>query len=263
MSFVSVAGNALHYRREGKLDGVPIVFVNSLGCDMGIWDDVIPSLADRFLIIRYDKRGHGLSASPPGPKISDHAEDLAGLLTQLRLNTAIVVGISVGGMIAMSFAAQYPDRVRLLVLADTGLTIGAPETWNERINAIRQNGIESVADAVLGRWFTPDFVRDRPADYQGYRIMLTRIPAGGYTATCAAIRDANLTENARAIQARALVLGGEEDVVTPPATLKEVAGTLPHARMEVIEAAAHLPCIEQPGMMAASIDRFLQENGYA
>lgn len=262
MSFVSVAGNTLHYRREGKRDGVPIVFVNSLGCDLGIWDDVIPSLSDRFLIIRYDKRGHGQSDSPPGPKISDHAEDLAGLLTQLRVSTAVVVGISVGGMIAMSFAAQYPDRVRLLVLADTGLTIGAAETWNQRIAAISAGGMESVADAVLGRWFTPDFLRDRPADYHGYRNMLTRIPAGGYIATCEAIRDANLTEKARTIQARALVIGGEEDVVTTPATLKDVTGALPHARMELVEAAAHLPCIEQPGMMAAAIDRFLQENGY-
>jgi 3-oxoadipate enol-lactonase len=195
--------------------------------------------------------------------ISDHAEDLAGLLAQLKINTAIVIGISVGGMIAQSFAAQYPDKVRLLVLCDTGLTIGTPEGWNERIAAIKEGGMVSMADAILQRWFAPDFARMRPADYRGYMNMLVRMPVEGYIATCEAIRDANLVENARKVEARALVLGGDLDVATPPDVLGELAATLPHARIELISGAAHLPCIEQPGIMAANIDWFLQENGYA
>lgn len=263
MSFANVGGNTLHYHVEGKQDGVALVFINSLGCDLCIWDDIVPAFQDRFRIVRYDKRGHGLSDTPPGPMISDHAEDLVGLFAHLRLTTAVVVGISVGGLIAQSFAAQYPDKVRLLVLCDTGTHIGTPDGWNQRIAAIRQGGMASMADTIIQRWFAPDFARLRPADYHGYLNMLIRMPADGYTATCAAIRDANLTENARSVQARALVIGGDQDLATPPDALRELAGVLPHARTEIITGAAHLPCIEQPGMLAANIDWFLQENGYA
>ncbi len=263
MSFINANGHAVYYRREGKHDGVPLVFINSLGCDIRIWDDVIPTFLDRFQVIRYDKRGHGLSDTPPGPMISDHAEDLEGLFTQLKINTAIVIGISVGGMIAQSFAAQYPDKVRLLVLCDTGIRIGTPAGWNERITAIREGGMASMADAILQRWFAPDFARMRPADYRGYMNMLLRMPVDGYIATCAAIRDADMTENAKKVQARALVIGGDQDLSTPPDVLGELAATLPHARIEMISGAAHLPCIEQPGALAANIDWFLQENGYA
>lgn len=262
MSFINANGHAVYYRREGKLDGIPLVFINSLGCDIRIWDDVVPTFVNRFQVIRYDKRGHGLSDTPPGPMISDHAEDLAGLFAQLKINTAVIIGISVGGMIAQSFAAQYPDKVRLLVLCDTGLTIGTPEGWNQRIAGVRTGGMVSMADTILQRWFVPDFARMRPADYRGYLNMLIRMPVDGYIATCEAIRDANLTENARKIEARTLVMGGDQDVATPPDLLGELAATLAHARIEMIPGAAHLPCIEQPGGMAANIDWFLQENGY-
>lgn len=263
MSFVNANGHALYCRVEGRRDGIPLVFINSLGCDLRIWDEVIPTFQDRFQIVRYDKRGHGASDSPPGPKIGDHADDLLGLLDQLKINTAVIIGISVGGMIAQRFAAQHPERVRLLVLCDTGLTIGTPEGWNSRIAGIREGGMAAMADAIIQRWVMPDFARMRPADYRGYLNMLLRMPVDGYIATCEAIRDANLTENARKIQARTLVIGGEQDQSTPPDVLKGLAGALTHARLELIGGAAHLPCIEQPGIMAANIDWFLQENGYA
>ena len=263
MAFINVNGHALYCRGEGRRDGVPLVFVNSLGCDTRIWDEVVPAFLDRFQVVRYDKRGHGSSDSPPGPMISDHAEDLAGLLNQLRINTAVVVGISVGGMIAQSFAAQYPDRVRLLVLCDTGMTIGTAESWNSRIASVQEHGLAGMADSIISRWFAADFARMRPADYRGYVNMLARMPADGYIATCQAIRDANLTENARKIEARTLVIGGDQDVATPPDLLRALAETVPQARLELIAGAAHLPCIEQPGSMAATVDWFLQENGYA
>lgn len=263
MSFINSNGHALYCRVEGRRDGIPLVFINSLGCDIRIWDDVIPTFLDRYLVVRYDKRGHGSSDSPPGPMISDHAEDLAGLFSQLKINTAVVIGISVGGMIAQSFAAQYPDLVRLLVLCDTGMTIGTAESWNSRIAGIREKGMAGMADTILQRWFMPDFARMHPADYHGYWNMLGRMPVDGYTAACEAIRDANLTENARKIQARTLVVGGDQDLATPPDLMRFLAETVPQARLELIAGAAHLPCIEQPGSMAATIDWFLQENGYA
>jgi 3-oxoadipate enol-lactonase len=261
IQFVTIDGITLHYSVEGVPDRVPLVFINSLGTDFRIWDNVIPHFADRFRIIRYDKRGHGLSDCPPGPySIRDHSDDLASLLDYLQVNEAIVVGISVGGLIALDYAINHPQQVKGLVLSDTGAKLGTAEYWNERIEAVRTHGLDHLAEPILTRWFAPIFLEQRPAEYQGYSNMLTRTPADGYNGTCAALGAADLREPARTITAQALVLCGAEDLATPPEVGRELAQTLPNARFERIAQAGHLPCIEQPDVMAGKIDQFLREH---
>lgn len=263
MKFVGVDGVTLQFTREGLSEGVPLVFINSLGTDLRIWDDLVEHFSDRFTIVRYDKRGHGLSDCPPGPyTIRDHADDLAGLLTHLDIEEVILVGISVGGMVALDFAAHRPERVRALVLSDTAAVIGSAELWNERVAALRENGIAFLSEAILARWFVSEFETRRPADYRGYANMLERTPLEGYMATCEAIRDADLTQAARTIEARALVLGGEKDLATPPDLVRGMADTLVDAHFELIPQAAHLTCIEQPEIMAGRMSDFFQEHGY-
>jgi 3-oxoadipate enol-lactonase len=258
MDFATVNGVTLHYTREGVPHGFPLVFINSLGTDLRIWDGMVPHFAGRYSVIRYDKRGHGLSDCPPAPySIRDHAADLAGLLDQLDVAQAILVGISVGGMIALDFAAAWPERVQSLVLSDTAVKIGTAVLWNERITTLRQQGMVSLHDAILACWFAPSFADYNPAAYRGYANMLTRMPVTGYTATCEAIRDADLTEAARAITAPTLVLCGAADLATPPDLVRGLCEHMPHAVYREIPNAAHLPCIEQPGVMAAHIAQFL------
>lgn len=263
MRFTSIGEITLHHRLEGSPGGVPLVFINSLGTDLRIWDQVAPRFTERFCLIRYDKRGHGLSDCPPGPyTIRDHMNDLSGLLEVLQIKEAIFIGVSVGGMIALDYASCHPDRVKALVLCDTATKIGSAEGWNERIEAIRQGGMVPIGKTILERWFTPEFLERRPADCQGYFNLLTRTPAEGYIATCEAIREADLSEAVGHITAPALVVGGAEDLATPPQLVSELAEMLPQARFELIEQAGHLPSIEQPEALAAKIHQFLQENGY-
>lgn len=263
MRFATIGEITLHHRLEGSPEGVPLVFINSLGTDLRIWDQVVARFADRFLIIRYDKRGHGLSDCPPGPyTLRDHTNDLTGLLEVLQVKEAVVIGVSVGGMIALDYAACHPDRVKALVLCDTATTIGSAEGWNERIEAIREKGMALVGKTILPRWFAAEFLRQQPAEGQGYYNMLTRTPAEGYIATCEAIREADLSERVGRVTAPALVVGGAEDLVTPPQRVRELAERLPQARFELIKQAGHLPSIEQPEVLAAKIHQFLQENGY-
>ena len=125
LTFATISGVTLHYTLDGLPAGVPLVFLNSLGTDLRIWDRVIPHLANRYRLIRYDKRGHGLSDSPPGPyTIRSHADDLAGLLAYLQVDEVILLGVSVGGMIAVDYAASRPQQVKALVLcgAEDGAT---------------------------------------------------------------------------------------------------------------------------------------------
>jgi len=260
MKFATVGQVTLHYSREGSNTGVPLVFINSLGTDLRIWDQLISSFSGRLPIIRYDKRGHGLSDCPPGPySIGDLSNDLINLLAYLEIDQIVLVGISVGGMIALDLAIRQPERIQALVLSDTAAKIGTTAYWKERIDAIQARGMDSMAEVILSRWFVPEFSAQRPADYQGYRNMLTRMPVAGYSGTCAAIRDADLRAAVGTIQVKTLVLCGAEDSATSPELVRGLADALPDGRFEVIEKAGHLPCVEQPEAMAAKIDRFLRE----
>jgi 3-oxoadipate enol-lactonase len=258
MKFATIEGITLHYNLEGTKDGVPIVFINSLGTDLRIWDEVVTHLSDRFRLLRFDQRGHGLSDAPQGPySLNNFTEDLAGLMAHLRIDKAVLVGNSVGGMVAMDFAVRYPQRVSALVLCDTAAKIGNSDYWHDRIKALRESGIAPLADVILSRWFSPAFAARRSADYRGYANMLIRAPLAGYIATCEAIRDADLRETVKTLTAKTLVLCGSEDKVTPPDIVREFAESLPRTRFELVAEAGHIPSIEQPQALATRIEDFL------
>lgn len=259
MHFITVNEQLLHFQDAGNPTGTALVFVNSLGTDLRIWDALVSHFAADYRIIRHDKRGHGLSGCPQPPyTIRQHADDLAGLLDELQIGKAILIGISVGGMIALDFAAQHPQRLEKLVLCDTAPKIGTPEMWNERIAALRAHGMAHLGAAILARWFAPAFAAAQPDAYGGYGNMLTRTPVDGYTGTCEAIRDADLWPQVGKIRAPTLVLCGAEDMATPPAQAQQLTAALPNANCTIIDGAAHLPCIEQPQVMAAAIAKFLK-----
>ena len=251
-------GLMTHFTLEGTGDGISLVFINALGTDLRIWDGVVPHLTDRHPVLRFDKRGHGLSDCPPAPySIHDFSTDLLGLLDQLKISQAIITGISVGGMIALDFAASWPKRVHSMVLCDTAPVIGTTDLWNDRIDRLRESGMQSMAEAILARWFAPTFKEKSPAAYQGYYNMLTRMPVDGYTGTCEAIRDADLREAAKTVEARTLILCGTEDVSTPPGLVQGLAELMPSAEFREIPGAGHSTCIEQPDAVAEQIKRFL------
>jgi 3-oxoadipate enol-lactonase len=261
--FAPIGDITLHYRHDGLSDGPPLLFVNSLGTDLRVWDQLTAAFAENFSIVRYDKRGHGLSDCLPGPySIRDFTNDLAGLLDYLNIEAALLIGISVGGMIALDFAAHHPQRVKALVLCDTAARIGTPAMWNERIETLQQHGMDYLGQTIVSRWFAPGFLEQHPLAHRGYYNMLVRTPVAGYIATCAAIRDADLRASLGTVTAKALVLCGADDVATPPDQVRELAAMLPDARFELIENAAHLPCIEQPDIMTTKIKQFFQEQSY-
>lgn len=238
------------------------MFSNSLGSDFRIWEGVAPAFLDRFRVILYDKRGHGLSDAPPSPySMDDHANDLLALLDALGVEKAALVGLSVGGMIAQRVAVKAPERVRALVLCGAATRIGTPEMWAERIGIVQASGIEAIAEHILERWFTASFRETRGADYAGWRNMLVRTPVQGYVGACASIRDADLTHDAAHIKVPTLCVVGEMDGSTPPDLVRNTAELIPGARFEVLENAAHIACIEQPAALASVILHHLEEAG--
>ena len=260
MQFASIHGVTLHHQLISASAGKPtLVFSNSLGTDLRIWRDVIVRLAGDFGILCYDKRGHGLSDLGKTPySLDDHVADLAGLLDLHGVGKALICGLSVGGMIAQGLQASRPDLVGGLILCDTAHKIGSHESWNARIRAVEAGGMEAIADTVLKGWFTPAF-RHTEA-FAGYRNMLCRQPEAGYIATCEAIRDADLTETARWIEAPTICIVGEADTSTPPALVADLARMSPRARFEMVSDAAHMVPVEQPGVLSEIIRAFATLN---
>ncbi|WFU91466.1 3-oxoadipate enol-lactonase (plasmid) [Rhizobium sp. CC1099] len=259
MQFARVNDVTIHYQIiGGPADKPVIVFANSLGTDFRIWRDVIVRLAGDFAIVLYDERGHGLSDVGQLPySIDDHASDLIGLLATLEVERAFICGLSVGGLIAQSLYQQRPDLVRGLILCDTAHKIGTAETWNARIEAVENNGIGSIVDAVMERWFTPAFRRPENPAYAGYCNMLARQNVEGYAATCGAIRDADFTKAAGKIAVPTICIVGDQDGSTPPDLVRSTAQLIPNARFETIRDAGHIPCVEQPEALTAVIRAFI------
>jgi 3-oxoadipate enol-lactonase len=262
MAFIRANGIVLHHQVLGQVDAPALVFNNSLGSDFRIWQEVAPTFADRFRVVLYDKRGHGLSDAPSRPyTMDDHTDDLLALLDHLKVESAALVGLSVGGMIAQRAAVRAPERVKALVLCCTAAKIGTPELWADRISAVESSGIEPIAENVLQRWFTPEFRETRKDEVSGWRNMLVRMPAHGYAGTCAAIRDADLTADAGRIAVPTLCVAGDQDGSTPADLVRGTANLIPGARFELIEGSGHIPCIEKPAVLTQLIEKHLQEAG--
>ena len=262
MNVTRANGVQLHFAVEGPADKPVIVFSNSLGTDFRMWDRLVARFAGRFRMVRYDKRGHGLSQATPRPyAMDDHVGDLIGLLDHLKLDRIILCGLSVGGLIAQGVAARQPERLSALILCDTAAKIGTPEMWGDRMAAIEKGGIEALADPIMERWLSADFRASKPEESLAWRNMLTRTTLDGYLGTCAAIRDADLTESTRQLKLPVLGIAGSEDGATPPDLVRGTIESIAGARFEIIEGAGHLPSIEKPEVMDALITGFLKENG--
>ena len=263
MAFINVAGTALHASMTGGAHLPVVAFANSLGADFRIWDEVAALLSQDFRLVFYDKRGHGLSDIGSEPvTIERHADDLEAVLAHFGVGRLALVGLSIGGLIAQRFAVRAPGRLAALVLCDTAAKIGNTENWNARIAAVRSGGLGSIADAVLETWFTPAYRVGSPQALQGWRNMLSRQPAPGYIASCAAIRDCDLSADAGKITAPALVVCGEHDRSTPPDLVRATAALIPGAKFALLVEASHIPCIEQPQALARLIQTHLKEAGH-
>lgn len=260
MDFVKVNQITLHYEQIGDSSKSALVFINSLGSDFRIWDEVVSHFIEQYRVVRFDKRGHGLSDSPPRPySLHDFSQDLLGLLDHLEIEKTVLVGMSVGGMIALDFTVHFPNRVTALVLCDTAAKIGTAVYWNERIANIEDKGMAQMTELILSRWFAPDFAQRQPTAYQGYTNLLRRTDVNGYLGTCAALGGADLREQVKVIQQPALVLCGAEDLATPPEVVAGLAAGLPNGRFQTILRAGHTPSVEQPEATAALIAQFLKE----
>jgi len=261
MKIATLDGINLHYRIDGNPNGKPVVFANSLGTDLRLWDAVLPQLPQENCYIRYDKRGHGLSQCTPAPySMGALVRDVEQLMDHLGVTDALFVGLSIGGMIAQGLAVKRLDLVRAMVLSNTAAKIGQPEMWQSRIDAVRKGGIASLSDAVMERWFGRDF--HATADMQLWKAMLERQPAEGYIGCSAAISGTDFYTPTSGLRLPTLGIAGSEDGSTPPDLVRETVDLIPGSKFELIRKAGHLPCVENPTEYARILGTFMKDIGH-
>jgi 3-oxoadipate enol-lactonase len=248
----------VHHEVTGPVDAPVVVLSNSLGTTLEMWDRQREALAG-YRVVRYDTRGHGRSPVPAGPStIADLGGDLVALLDRLEIERASLVGVSLGGMTALWVAAHHPHRVDRLAPCFTSAQLGPPEMWQERIALVRAEGTQALADATIGRWFTPAFREREPQVVAEIRAVLQSTPAEGYASCSHAIQAMDLRDDLELIVAPTLVIAGAHDPSTPPSHGALIAEGIHGADFTVLDDAAHLGNIEQAGAYNAALLGHLQ-----
>jgi 3-oxoadipate enol-lactonase len=256
--------SALHYSvREplsGKAPRHTVVLSHALGCDLSMWDGLANRLAVDKRVIAYDHRGHGSSDAPQGPyTMAELADDAARLLRELDTGPVVWVGLSMGGMVGQELALRHPTLVRALVLANTtsGYPDAARAVWEQRIGIVQEQGIEAIADAVMGRYFHDGYRADKAATVARFRRRLVATDAIGYAGCCNAVGQVDTAARLGQIAVPALVIAGELDQGTPVAMAQTLVDAIPGATLTVLNEASHLSAIEQPEAFNAAVIAFI------
>ncbi len=250
----------LNCSASGPEDAPVLLLGGSLGTTLAMWEPQVPALSAAHRVIRFEHRGHGGSPVPTGPyAIDDLGTDVLTMLDRLQLSRVSYCGLSIGGMVGQWLAINAPERIDKLILLCTAPYLPPASAWQERAAAVREAGSpEVVADAVVGRWFTPAFAQSHPDIVARYRATISGIDAEGYAGCCEAIAGMDLRGGLAGITAPTLVVAGRQDPSIPPEHSEALAAAIPGARIEILDPAAHLASVERAdavtGLIAGHLD---------
>ncbi|HVQ74517.1 MAG TPA: 3-oxoadipate enol-lactonase [Candidatus Binatia bacterium] len=257
---VSANGIEINYEIEGE--GPVVTMSHSLACNLGMWDEQVRALRNRYRVLRYDTRGHGQTEAPAGAYTLDQlAEDLRGLLGALKIDRTHFVGLSMGGMIGQTFALKHPGVFESLVLCDTTSRYPAQAAplWEERIKTVAAKGMEPMVAPTLERWFTAPFRARKPDMMERVGGMIRNTPVAGYIGCCQAIPKIDVTARLGEVRIPALVIVGEEDPGTPVEMARAIHAALPSAELAILRSASHLSNLEQPEEFTRVLGGFLDK----
>ncbi|HEY9279454.1 MAG TPA: alpha/beta fold hydrolase [Eoetvoesiella sp.] len=262
---VTVSKPALHYSLRAARNGKArktIVLSHALGCDLTMWDALANVLAADCDVVTYDHRGHGSSDAPATLyTMEELAEDAARLVRELDCGPVVWIGLSMGGMVGQELAIRHPSLVSALVIANS--TSAYPDAvrdvWQQRIDTVRDKGIEVIADAVMERYFHEHFRTERAAIVASYRRRLVTTDQDGYIGCCNAVGTVDTTARLAQVSAPTLVIAGALDQGAPVSMSETIVQHIPGAKLVVLEGASHLAVTEQLQTFTQAVIDFLSD----
>jgi 3-oxoadipate enol-lactonase len=232
---------------------------NSLGCTLQMWEPQMKALGQVFRVIRYDRRGHGKSGVPVGPySMERFGRDVLAILDDLNIEKVHWCGLSMGGMVGQWLGANAPERIGKIILANTACYYADPTNWNNRIKAVKEGGIATVADTVIASWLSADFREREPQITARMKAMLIASPVAGYLACCEALSTLDQRELLPRIKSPTLVIAGRHDTATPIAAGELIRSKIPGASLTILDA-AHISNVEQPHAFTDAVVGFLTQ----
>jgi 3-oxoadipate enol-lactonase len=250
-------GARIDYSVAGARSAPTLLFINSIATTRELWARQVSRLSRSFRVITYDARGHGFSQVTAGDyTIEQLGRDAFAILDDAGAESAHVCGISLGGITAMWMGVHVPRRITSLVLANTAARIGSAEMWTERMAFVKQQGMATLADLTMPRWFTDDFRAREPQTIEQFRVMVAACPKEGYLSCCAALRDEDLRDAIAGIRCPVLCIGGNADPATPPDALRFIHERIAGSRMLLLDA-AHLTNVEQDRAFTDAVAEFI------
>lgn len=247
---------------EGPADAPAVVFLHSLGSDSSMWRPQAEALVDEYRVVRVDTRGHGGSDAPPGEyTVEDLGRDVLEVADAEALDTFHLVGLSLGGLTALWLAIHHGQRLQSLTAANTAARVSDEAFWQARASAVRDQGLEGIRDAVVGRFFATGFADARPDWFAEAQRAFVGSDPDGYVGCCAALEAADLRDDVARIDVSTLVVAGDEDVATPPGDALWLQAHIDGSHLAVLPRAAHLSNLDQPDLFTQVLRSHLEESG--
>jgi len=263
MQKANINGVEIAYWIDGDQEKPWIVLSNSLASDHRMWAPQMIMLMQTHRVLRYDTRGHGNSQATDGEYSLDLlVSDLAGLMESLDIDSADVLGLSLGGMTGLGLALDYPDKVNRLICCDA--RADAPdayaEGWHQRIEVAREKGLSALAEGTIERWLTESFRSDfsNKETVELARDMILSTSLDGFCGCAAALTTLNYRDRLSDISAPTLSVVGSEDLAAPLAVMTTMAEVIPHGQIVIVEDAAHISNLNQPDKFNAVISQYLR-----
>jgi 3-oxoadipate enol-lactonase/4-carboxymuconolactone decarboxylase len=246
-----------NYKIQGTPNSPVLLFSNSLGADLSMWDDLVPHLLPYFRVLQYDTRGQGQSELTEGPyDVEMLGQDVIDLLDTLKIEKVYFCGLSMGGLIGQYLGIHHPERLHKLILSNTDSKIGTQQGWNDRIKTINEYGMQAIVDGTMDKWFTKAYHITNPYRIAEMKEIFLANRTAGYTACCAVVRDADFRANIKRISLETLIITGDEDEVTNVAQAEAMQKEIPNAKLKVFPA-RHLPSTELPAYFAQTLIDFI------
>jgi pimeloyl-ACP methyl ester carboxylesterase len=238
---------------------LPLVLVHGHPFDRTMWAPQLAAFSAERRVVAPDLRGYGASpASPEVTRFEQFAEDVAALLDDLKVEACVLVGLSMGGQIAMDFCRRFPDRVRGLVLADTFPAAESPRgvrTRHAMADRLLREGMRPYADEVLEKMVAP--YADARVKAHVHRMMTATRPASAAAALRARAARPDYRDLLTRVGVPALVVVGADDTYTPVPDAQAMHAALADSVLHIVEGTAHLPNLERPGEFNGALAKFL------